>query len=113
MQEEIDSLHKNSTYELVKLPKGKKYLKNKWVYRIKHEEHTPHPRYKARLVVKGFNQQKDVDFDKIFSPVVKMTSIRVILGGLAASLNLEVEQMDVKIAFLHGDLEEQIYIEQP
>ena len=70
MQEETDSLHTNHTYELVKLPKGKKVLKNKWVYRIKQEEHTTHPRYKARLVVKGFSQRKGIDFDEIFSPVV-------------------------------------------
>jgi len=112
MQEEMDSLHKNHTYELVKLPKGKKVLKNKWVYIIKQEEHTPHPRFKARLVMKGFGQRKGVNFDEIFCLVVKMTSIRVILG-LAASLNLEVEQMDVKTTFLHGDLEEEIYMEQP
>ena len=66
MQEEMDSLHKNHTYELVKLPKDKKALKNKWVYRIKQEEHMLHPRYKARLVVKGFSQKKCVDFDEIF-----------------------------------------------
>ena len=112
MQEEMDSLHKNHTYELVKLPKGKKILKNKWVYRIKQEEHTSHPRYKARLVVKGFGQRKGINYDEIVSPVVKMTSIRVILG-MTASLNLEVEQMDVKTAFLHGELEEEIYMEQP
>jgi hypothetical protein len=69
MQEEMDSLHKNHTYELVKLPKGKKVLKNKSVYRIKQEEHTSHPRYKARLVVKGFSQRKGIDFDEIFSPI--------------------------------------------
>ena len=68
--------------------------------------------YKARLVVKGFNQKKGIDFEEIFSPVVKMSSIRVALG-LAARLNLEVEQLDVKIAFLHGDLEEEIYMQQP
>ena len=66
MQEEMDSLHKNHTYELVKLPKSKKTLKNKWVYRIKQEEHTPHPRYKPRLVMKEFSQKKGVDFDEIF-----------------------------------------------
>jgi hypothetical protein len=75
MQKEMDSLHKNHTYELVKLPKGKKVLKNKWVYRIKQEEHTSYPRYKARLVVKGLSQRKGIDFDEIFSPVMKMTSI--------------------------------------
>ena len=87
------------------MPKGKKALKNKWVYRTKQEEHMPHPRFKARLVMKGFGQRKGVDFDEIFSSFVKMTSIRVIIG-LAASLNLEVEQIDVKTAFLHGNLEE-------
>ena len=67
---------------------------------------------KARLVVKGCNQKKGIDFDEIFSPVVKMTSIRTVLG-LAASLDLELEQLDVKTAFLHGDLHEEIYMEQP
>ena len=110
MQEEMDSLHQNHTYELVKLPKAKKALKNKWVYRIKQEEHMLHPRYKARLVVKGFSQKKCVDFDEIFSPMVKMTSIRVIFG-LVARFNLEVGQMDVKTTFLHSDLEEEIYME--
>jgi ATP-binding cassette subfamily B (MDR/TAP) protein 1 len=59
----------------VSLPKGKKALKNKWVYRVKTEEHCSHPRYKARLVVKGFSQKKGIDFDEIFSPMVKMSSI--------------------------------------
>ncbi|GKA81578.1 putative RNA-directed DNA polymerase, partial [Tanacetum coccineum] len=69
-------------------------------------------RLQARLAVKGFRQKKGIDFDEIFSPVVKMGSIRVVLG-LAASLDLEVEQMDVKTAFLHGDLDKEIYMEQP
>ncbi|KAL3835280.1 hypothetical protein ACJIZ3_003671 [Penstemon smallii] len=111
MKEEMKSLHDNATFELTTLPKGKKALKNKWVYRVKQEENAL-PRYKARLVVKGFSQKKGIDFDETFSPVVKMSSIRIVLG-LAASLNLEVEQMDVKTAFLHGDLEEEIYMEQP
>ena len=62
--------------------------------------------------MKGFGQRKGVDFDEIFSPVVKMSSIRIVLS-IAASMNLEVEQIDVKTAFLHGDLEEEIYMEQP
>ncbi|KAL5838732.1 hypothetical protein ACOSQ3_015901 [Xanthoceras sorbifolium] len=111
MQEEMKSLHENHTFDLVKLPQGKKALKNKWVYKIKSEEGSSQPRYKARLVVKGFGQNKGVDFEEIFSPVVKMSSIRVVLG-LAASLNLEVEKLDVKTAFLHGDLDEEIYMEQ-
>ena len=80
MQEEIKSLHENHTYDLVELPKGRKALKNKWVYRLKNEENNPRPRYKARLVVKWFNQKKGVDFEEIFSTVVNMSSTRVVLG---------------------------------
>ena len=87
-------------------------LKNKWVFKVNVEEHNLKPRYKARLVVKGFGQRKGIDFDKIFSPVVEMSSILIVLG-LTVSLNLEIEQMDVKTTFLHGDLEEEIYMEQP
>ena len=96
----------------MKLPQGKKALKNKWVYRLKTEGNNSQLRYKARLVVKGFSQKKGVDFEENFSPVVKMSSIRVVLG-LAACLNLEIEQLNVKTIFLHGNLEEEIFMEQP
>ena len=79
---------------------------------MKHESNTMCPRYRARLVVKGFSQRKGVDFNEISSPMVKMSSIRTLLS-LAATLDLEVEKMDVKTAFLHGDLEEEIYMKQP
>ena len=82
------------------------------MYRPKNEENNIRPRYTSRLVVKRFNQKKGVDFEEIFSPVMKISSIRVVLGQ-AASLDLEIEQLDVKTAFLHGDLEEEIYMEQP
>ncbi|GKV14795.1 hypothetical protein SLEP1_g25613 [Rubroshorea leprosula] len=97
--------------ELVELPKGRKTLKNKWVFKLK-KDGDKIVRYKARLVVKSFSQKKGIDFDEIFSPMVKMSSIRVVLG-LAASMNLELEQLDVKTAFLHGDLHEEIYMDQP
>ncbi|GKC46671.1 retrovirus-related pol polyprotein from transposon TNT 1-94 [Tanacetum coccineum] len=112
MVEEMEYLKENHTYELVELPKGKKALKNKWVYRMKMGELNSLSRYKARLVVKGFNQKEGVDFGEIFSPVVKMSSVRVVLG-LAASMDLEVQQLDVKTSLLHGDLEEEIYMDQP
>uniref|UniRef100_A0A7N2LFB2 Integrase catalytic domain-containing protein n=1 Tax=Quercus lobata TaxID=97700 RepID=A0A7N2LFB2_QUELO len=80
---------------------GKKALHNKWVYRIK--------RYKARLVVKGFQQKKGINYSEIFSLVVKMSTIRLILGMLAVE-NLHLEQLDVKTTFLHDDLEEDIYM---
>lgn len=87
-------------------------LKNKWVYKITQEDGNPKPSYKARLLVRGFLQRHGVDFDEIFSSTVKMTSSRVILG-LAATLNLEVEHLDVKATFLYGNLEEDVYMEQP
>ena len=112
MHEEMKSLHKNNTYELMELPKGKRALKNKCVLKRKPGPNSSQPRYKARLVVKGFSQKKGIDFEEIFSLVVKMSSIRVVLG-LDANMNLEIEQLNVKIVFLHGDLEEEIYMEQP
>ena len=87
-------------------------LKIKWVYNVKVEKHNLKPRYKVRLFFKVQGQRKGIDFDKIFSRFVNMFSILNVLG-LAASLNLEIEKMDVKTTFLHGDLEEEIYMEQP
>ena len=111
MKDEIYSLMSNQTWELAELPPGKKALHNKWVYRIK-EEHDGNKRYKARLVVKGFQQKEGVDYNEIFSPVVKLTTIRLVLKIVAAE-NLHLEQLDIKTAFLHGDLEEELYMRQP
>ncbi|RVW83913.1 Retrovirus-related Pol polyprotein from transposon TNT 1-94 [Vitis vinifera] len=111
MKDEMDSLLGNQTWQLTKLPVGKKALHNKWVYRIKNE-HDGSKRYKARLVVKGFQQKEGIDYTEIFSPVVKMSTIRLVLGMVAAE-NLHLEQLDVKTAFLHGDLEEDLYMIQP
>ena len=86
-------------------------MQNKWVYKVK-TEHDGSKRFKARLVVKGFQQKKRIDYSKIFSPVMKLTTIRVVLGIVAAE-NLHFEQLDVKTTFLHGELEEDIYMQQP
>ena len=77
MHEEMNSLNKNKTYDLVELPKGK------WVFKLK-KDGDKLVKYKARLVVKGFSQKQGIDFDEIFSPVVKMSSIRVVLGLIAS-----------------------------
>jgi hypothetical protein len=111
MKDEMNSLHLNETWDLVELPKGKKALKNRWVFVLKNEDDGL-KRYKARLVVKGYGQKYGVDFNEIFSPVVKHCSIRAILS-LVAVLDLELVQLDIKTAFLHGDLEEEIYMSQP
>ena len=85
MQDEINSLHKNNTYELVDLSKGRKVLRNKWVFKLK-KDGDKLLKYKARLVVKGFGQKHGIDFDAIFSLVVKMSSIRVALGLVLARI---------------------------
>ena len=89
MKDEMDSLLGNLTWELTELPVGKKALHNKWVYRIKNE-HDGSKRYNARLVVKGFQQKEGIDFTEIFSPVMKMSTIRLVLGMVAAE-NLHLE----------------------
>ena len=109
MQEEMNSLQKNDTYELVELPKGRQVLMNKWVFKLKNDSSGKLAKHKAWLIVKGFAQKKGIDFQEIFSPVVKMSSIRVVLG-LIVSLDLELEQLDVKTTFIHGDLNEEIYM---
>ncbi|KAH9696084.1 hypothetical protein KPL71_023037 [Citrus sinensis] len=102
-----------STWELVKLPKGKTAIGNKWVYTKKQgSPNQTTPRYKARLVAKSFAQKEGIDYNKVFSPVVKHTSIRILLA-LVAKYELEFAQLDVKTAFLHRDLEEEIYLIQP
>ena len=86
---------------------------SKWVFKKK--EGIPGveaPRYKARLVAKGFTQVEGIDYNEIFSPVIKHCSIRVLMA-IVNMYDLELEQMDVKTAFLHGELEETIYMQQP
>jgi hypothetical protein len=109
MKEEMDSLVNKQTWDLVQLHARKRALQNKWVYKLKEEDGGKN-RYKTRLVVKGFAQKKGIDFDEIFSPIVKMTSIRTILS-LAAVEDFHLEQLDVNFFFLYGDLEEEIYMQ--
>ncbi|KAE8701406.1 hypothetical protein F3Y22_tig00110548pilonHSYRG00924 [Hibiscus syriacus] len=112
MQEEIEALHKNNTWDLVPLPQGRKPIGNKWVFKIKRNGDDQVERCRARLVVKGYAQKECIDFNEIFSPVVRLTTVRVVLA-MCATLDLHLEQLDVKTAFLHGNLEEEIYMLQP
>ncbi|KAH9659018.1 hypothetical protein KPL70_023705 [Citrus sinensis] len=112
MQEEIETLHKNKTWELVPLPRGRKAIGNKWVYKVKRDGNDQVERYRARLVVKGYAQKEGIDFNEIFSPVVRLTTVRIVLA-MCAIFDLHLEQLDVKTAFLHGELEEEIYMLQP
>jgi hypothetical protein len=112
MQEEYNFLVINNTWSLVPLPKGRKPISCKWVFKIKHGVDGEVERYKAKLVVRGFTQTFGVDYKETFASVVKFMSIHCILA-LAAIENMEIYQMDVKTAFLNGNLEEEIYMEQP
>eukprot|EP00253_Pinus_taeda_P033597 PITA_33597 len=103
MNEEYRSLLANDTWDLVPLPKGRKIFSCKWVHRTKFGLDGKFDKHKSCLVAKGFSQIEGIDYTKTFSPVAKMKSIRLVLS-LAASFKWEVHQMDVKSAFLHGDL---------
>ncbi|KAK3006265.1 hypothetical protein RJ639_017078 [Escallonia herrerae] len=110
--EEMKSLYKNQTWGLVKLPMDLKIFGCKWVYKKKKGiPRTKDARYTARLVAKGFTQREFIDYNEIFSPIVKHTSIRVLLA-MVALYDLELNQLDVKIVVLHNELEEQIFMRQ-
>ncbi|KAM2732666.1 hypothetical protein EV2_036199 [Malus domestica] len=110
MQVEMEALQKNNTWSVVPLPKGKKSVGCKLVFTIKHKVDGTIDRYKARLVAKGFTQTFGVDYQVTFAPVAKMNTIRVLLS-LAANHDWPLRQFDVKNAFLHGDLEEDVYMD--
>eukprot|EP00253_Pinus_taeda_P028718 PITA_28718 len=112
MVDEMASLNKNEAWDLVELPAGRKPICSKWVFKKKTNAEGKVEKYKARFVAKGYSQVPGIDFGNIFSPVAKVTSIRLFLS-VAGAFDFEVEQMDVKTTFLHGDLEEEIYMKQP
>ena len=112
MDEEIKMIEKNHTWELVDKPHDKDVIVLKWVYKIKYNKDGSIQKYKARLVAKGYSQQPGIDFNETFTPVVRMGTIRTVLA-IAAQLKLQVLQLDVKSAFLNGELEEEVYVEQP
>lgn len=112
MAEEMKSIEKNSTWELVEAPEGKNIIGLKWVFRTKYNADGSIQKHKARLVAKGYSQQQGMDFEETFSPVARFETVRVILS-LAAQLQLPVYQFDVKSAFLNGELAEEVYVSQP
>lgn len=112
MQAEMKSLESNHVWELVELPKDRKVIGSKWVYKVKMDGDGHVERYKARLVAQGFSQRRGDDYDETFSPVVRMESLRTVVG-LAVRNGLSLHQLDVTTAFLNGKLEEVVYMRQP
>jgi transposase InsO family protein len=112
MTEELESTAAANTWTLVRLPDGRLAIGCKWVYKIKRKADGSVDRYKARLVAKGYSQKEGVDYTETFAPVARMSSLRTLLAVVAAE-DLELHQMDVKTAFLNGDLTEDIYMQQP
>jgi ATP-binding cassette subfamily B (MDR/TAP) protein 1 len=110
MESEMDSIRANGTWDLVKLPQNRKALPCQWVCRLKQVPDSSSPKYKAHIVVKGFRQEYGMDFDEVFSRVIKLQTLRVLLGVVALE-DFELLQLDVKTTFLHGDLDEEIYME--
>lgn len=109
MKEEIASLGKNRTWTLTDLPEGRKAIRNKWVFTIKRGSDGSIQRYKARLVVKGCSQKPGVDYEEVYSPVVRYATIRYLMA-LAVKFDLDVDQMDVVTAFLQSELgDEELY----
>ena len=94
------------------LPTNRTTIKTRWVFKVKPSVNGNPPRYKARMVAKGFTQRPGIDYNETFSPVVKMDSLRTILS-LSAARNLDMTQLDVKPAFLYGEINEKIYLNQP
>ncbi|CAL0329743.1 unnamed protein product [Lupinus luteus] len=112
IKKELDALRSNETWVITSLPNDKKAIGCKWIFKVKYKADGSIERYKARLVAKGFTQTEGVDFLETFSPVVKMTTIRVILA-LASANNWHLHQLDINTAFLHGDLKENVFMRVP
>ena len=108
----MESMYSNSIWELIDLPEGLRTIGNKWIYKRKKGADVKFETYKARLVAKGYTQKEGVDYEETFSPVAMLKSIRILLS-MAASLDYEIWQMDVKTTFLNGNLDEEIYMSQP
>ncbi|CAH9104519.1 unnamed protein product, partial [Cuscuta europaea] len=112
MKEELSAIQRNNTWELTDLPKHKKEIPVKWVYKLKKGPDGSIVKFKARLVVKGFLQKEGMDYSEVFSPVARLETVRTLVA-LASLKGRKLHQMDVKSAFLNGPLKEEVYISQP
>ena len=112
MDEKMVALDVNETWELVPLPERKKAIGCKWVYKVKYKSYGSIERYKERLVAKGYAQTYGIDYEDTFSPISKMKTVRIVIA-VAAAKGWTLHQMDVKNSFLHGELQEEVYLVNP
>ena len=112
MNSEMSSLKQNGTWDITQLPAGRKSVGCRWIFKVKYNVDGTIEKYKARLVAKGYSQVEGTDYFETFAPVCKFASLRCLLA-IAAIQDMEVHQMDVKTAFLNGDLKEEVYMMQP
>lgn len=112
MEQELEAIERNGTWSLTQLPSGKKVIDLKWVFKLKKDTKGEIIKHKARIVAKGYVQQHGVDFEDIFAPVTRLETVRLLLA-LSAKHGWIVHHLDVKSAFLNGDLKEEVYVSQP
>ncbi|KAF5794275.1 putative RNA-directed DNA polymerase [Helianthus annuus] len=112
MKTEIEAIKRNNTWCLTELPKGKKIIGLKWIFKVKKDPTGKITKYKARLVAKGYVQKKGIDVEEVFAPVARLETVRLILA-LAVKEGWKVYHLDVKSAFLNGELAEEVYVQQP
>ena len=110
--DELASILSHRVFTLMRLPPGRTAIPTHWVFDLKRDAHGNIIRFKARLVVDGSRQIYGIDFSEVFSPTSHLTTVRLLLA-LAAAEDLNIEILDVKTAFLHGELEEDIFVTQP
>lgn len=112
MEDELVAISKNHTWDLVTSLVGWSIIGTWWVYKIKYHANGSIEKFKARLVVQGYGQREGIDYKETFAPITKMTTIRSVVA-IAASYGWPLYQYDVKIAFLNGDIQEEVYVRQP
>ena len=112
MSAEIEAIERKQTWELTVLPKGVKPIGAKWVFKTKLNKDGDVEKFKGRLVAKGYAQRHGIDYTEVFAPMTRLDTIRVILA-MAAQFYREVFQLNVKSAFLHGELKEKVFVQQP